>query len=98
MSDTDEAVVAERRRKDKDARKQELADLRWLMGQPQGRRFMWRVLERAGVYKTSFTGNSATFFNEGKRDMGLWALATVMEACPEQFLSMTQENRKDDNG
>ena len=94
MSDEVE-VVNERKRVERDKRKQEIADLRWLMGQPMGRRFMWRLLDKSGMYRTSFTGNSSTFFNEGMRNIGLWALADVMEACPDQFSTMTQENRKD---
>ena len=42
-------------------------DMRWLMGDPRGRRLMWSWLADAGVYRTSFTGNSETFFREGQR-------------------------------
>ena len=47
-------------------RERELADIAWLLSDRRGRRFMWRVFSNAGIFRTSFTGNSETFFNEGK--------------------------------
>jgi len=74
-------------------RKQEVEDLKWLMGHKQGRRFVWRLLEKAGVYRTSFTGNSETFFREGMRNLGLFVLSEVMEVTPEQFAQMLKEQQ-----
>lgn len=73
------------------ARRQEIEDLKWLMGHKQGRRFVTRLLEKAGVYRTSFTGNSETFFREGMRNIGLFVLSEVMEVTPEQFAVMLKE-------
>ena len=36
-----------------------------------GRWFFCRLLDRTDIVKQSFTGNSETFFNEGKRKVGL---------------------------
>jgi hypothetical protein len=66
-------------------------DLRTVMGTEQGRRFIWDLLGDAGVYRTSFTGNSETFFNEGKRQIGLAILARITETCPGEYLKMQQE-------
>lgn len=68
-------------------------DLLWLMGEPRGRRFVWRLLERSGVFRSSFTGNSQTFFNEGARSVGLWAQAICLEFCPEDYLKMLLEKK-----
>ena len=35
-----------------------------------GRWFFCRLLDRTNILKQSFTGNSETFFNEGKRKVG----------------------------
>lgn len=69
-------------------------DLVWLMSQARGRRFIWRLLSKAGVFQSSFTGNSATFFNEGRRDVGLWALASITAHCPEDFVKMLTEQKE----
>lgn len=74
-------------------RRQEVEDLKWLMGHKQGRRFVTRLLDKAGVYRTSFTGNSETFFREGQRNLGLFVLMEVMEVAPEQFAKMLEEQK-----
>lgn len=56
-----------------------------------GRRNVWRLLEEAKVHSTTFTGNSQTYFLEGKRDIGLWKLAHIMRVCPEKYILMLQE-------
>lgn len=72
-------------------RRQQLDDIQWLMGHETGRRLMWRLLEVSGVFRTSFTGNSETFFREGRRDVGLRFLADIDEVAAEDYLKMTQE-------
>ena len=69
------------------------ADLVWLMGEARGRRFIWRLLDKAGVFRTSFTGNSATFFNEGQRNIGLWVQAMLIEHCPDKYFAMLNEQK-----
>jgi len=51
--------------------KQYTEDLHWLLNSERGRRFFMSQQVRGGQYNTSFTGNSVTFFNEGKRDTAL---------------------------
>lgn len=74
-------------------REQELNDIRFLLSREQGRRFLWRYLEICGVYRSSFTGNSQTFFNEGERNVGLKLLDDIMEAAPDAYLVMLKENK-----
>lgn len=47
------------------------------LGSPAGRRVLSYLLNESGVFETSFTGNSRTFYNEGKRDIGL----DIMDHC-----------------
>ena len=44
-----------------------------------GRWFLMRLLDATGVMANTFTGNSTTFFNEGKRQVGLEILARITE-------------------
>lgn len=94
---SDEDQVKTRKRKDERERDRELADLRLVMSSVEGRRFVWRLLEKAGVFRTSFTGNSTTFFNEGMRNMGLMVLGDVHEACADAYIVMMNES-KEGNG
>lgn len=71
----------------------EQADMQWLMGSKRGRRIMWRLLEKTGVYRSSFTGNSETYFREGMRNVGLMLMAQVNEFSPDQYALMLKEQQ-----
>lgn len=58
----------------------------------QGRAWMWWLLGECGVFRTSFTGNSTTFFNEGRRAIGLAILADFTRDFPDLYSTMTKEN------
>lgn len=66
-------------------------DIKKLLTQVEFRRFVWRLLTFTEIYKTSFTGNSTTFFKEGVRSVGLWILGAVMRANKMAFAQMQQE-------
>ena len=70
-------------------------DHRRLMETAWGRRIVWGLLADAGVFRSSFTGDNATFFNEGARNIGLQILARVTLHCPDKYQIMMMENRTD---
>ncbi len=72
-------------------RKRELSDIAAVLQNREGRRFIWRLLEAAGVFRTTMTGNSWTYFNEGMRSLGLKVYADLMDACPDRLKEMWQE-------
>lgn len=98
----------ERTRADNDLRNKlakdtEEGDFKWLMGSKRGRRIVWRFLERAGVFRSSFNTNSMTMaFVEGSKNEGLRLLAQVHALCPELYPVMVKEqahdNRNADTG
>lgn len=78
----------------KSAEQQHEADLRWFMAQKQGRRLMWKWLERAGIYHTSFSTHSGEMsFKEGRRSFGLELTAELVANAPAEFDLMHVENR-----
>ena len=81
----------ERSEKERRRRDREVADLKKVLSIPEGRRFIWKLMSESGVFRTSFTGNSSTFFNEGRRDIGLLILNEVMASKPEAFTQMQRE-------
>lgn len=84
-AESEELVAREKRRK-------ELEDLKWLMAHPQGRRIVSRLLEEAGVNRTTFNhSGSVMAFNEGKRHVGLFLTAEVLEASPEGYFKLLKE-------
>ena len=92
MNELIDPPEAERnRQRDEQRRLLEAEDFRWIMEHAQGRRFINRLLDRTGVYRSSFTGNSETFFREGARNVGLQLLAQINDLCPEKYPQMLQE-------
>ena len=88
-AEADEAVAREKRRK-------ELEDVKWMMAHPQGRRIAARVLDQAGVNRSSFNhSGSLMAFNEGRRDIGLWFTAEMLEATPTGYLKLLTEYKGD---
>lgn len=75
-------------------RQQDADDFKALMATKRGRRFVWRLLEMAGVYRSSFGTNALQMaFTEGNRNTGLFLMAQIHEHCPEAYLTMLREQR-----
>lgn len=66
-----EYMVREQARRDKEA----LLDL---LGSESGRWFLMRMLDVTKVNSMCFTGNSKTFYNEGRRDVGLGVIKSIL--------------------
>lgn len=74
----------------------EESDFKWLMGNKRGRRIVWRLLEKAGVFRSVFNTNAmAMSFAEGHRNYGLHTLGLIHSLCPELFSVMLKENASD---
>lgn len=92
----------ERERADKELRERlerqnEEADVKWLMSSRRGRRIVWRLLDQAGVFRSSFSTNAMSMaFAEGGRNYGLRMLGMVHELCPEQYPAMMKEQSNDE--
>ena len=95
----DESDVNKAREKEKFGRERELSDIQHILSTAQGRRFLWRYLETCGIYRSSFTGSSETFYLEGQRNIGLKLLADITEASPESYMLMmkAQKQREKNN-
>lgn len=73
----------------------EVDDLKWLMSDKRGRRFAHRLLERAGVWRSSFNTNAlAMAFAEGQRNEGLRLLAHIQSHCPDRGTEMLKESKE----
>lgn len=97
QSADDKESASSQKQKAKNQRETELNDIRFLLKHAQGRRVLWRYMEEAKVFHSTFTGNSKTFLLEGKRQIGLLVLEDIMEADPDAFVNMIIENRSDSN-
>lgn len=81
----------------KTKRDQELEDLRFVMGDKRGRRVFLKLLERTGVYRNPFTGNSETFFKCGEMNIGQYLIAEIQALGGNSYADLLKENVKDGN-
>ena len=89
---------ADRGLKDRINRETEEADFKWLMSSKRGRRIIWRLLEQAGVFRSSFSTTAMQMaFNEGNRNNGNRTLALIHTHCPELYPIMLKEQNNGRN-
>lgn len=92
----DEAQVAKAARTAKAKEKQARADLAMLMQTVQGRRFIWQLLARCGIWRSSFVTSRGSLagmsFLEGERNVGLELYMRVTTETPAHFATMVKEN------
>ena len=94
MDTGDVKDVKKRKTKTELRRLKENEWLKDILSRPGGRDFIWRLLTQCGVYDISFTGDAPhTFFNEGKRQIGLWVLTEIDAADKRSILLIHEENK-----
>jgi hypothetical protein len=81
------------KRRDRVAQTAENEDIKWLMSSKRGRRIVWRLLDRAGVFRLSFNTNAMQMaFAEGNRNFGNRILSLIHAHVPELYPTMVKEN------
>lgn len=92
-----DAELAAKEAKAQRRAQREVEDLKWILADPRGRRFIARLLDRAGVHRSSFNNSGSVMaFNEGRREMGLFITAEVLEHAPKAYHQLLNEYRNDD--
>jgi len=87
----DAGQVKRATRQQKLARLQEMTDLRKLLSLPEGRRFLWRLIERCKIYQSIWAEGTGIHFNEGQRNVGLFVMHEVIAADNTALLKMMSE-------
>jgi hypothetical protein len=78
-------------------RDQDLEDLRFVLADKRGRRTLLRLLEKTGVYRNPFTGNSETYFKCGEMNIGQWLIAEVQAVDSNSYAELLKENVNNGN-
>ena len=90
-----ERASADNAEEERRQRDEEISDLCRVMSTKEGRRFMWRLLSDAGVFRLSFNVDAMQMaFAEGNRNTGLKYFNDIMAACPQLYTLMIDEHRK----
>lgn len=84
---------------EKDIRKKLETDISSTMGTDQGKDTIWEILSLCGIYDNQFTGNSGTFFNEGRRSIGIDIIQMLNDVDPTLYPRLLLEHAqlKDNN-
>lgn len=89
----DQKQVKRAKQYEKQASERERADLLTVLDSVQGRRFVWKCLCDAGVFRLSHVpGDShSTAFHEGRRSQGLALTLAIQQLNPSLYHRMAQE-------
>lgn len=96
---SDPKQVRQARQWSKVAEQRRHAMLNAIMELPDGRAWMYDLLEFCGVRKNPFSSNALFMaYGCGELNVGLWVLADLMAACPDKYLLMVSERKLRDDG
>lgn len=76
------------------ARDKELNDMRSILNTPEGRRVLWRFLERLGVFKSNWRPSAEIHYLSGQQDAGRMIMAEIVAADENQLFKMMTENKE----
>jgi hypothetical protein len=96
-------IEKERRKKEEQKQQririaQDKDDIHYVMSDERGRRFVSKLLLRAGIHACSFSGQSnGTIFNEGARNEGLKLLYDIKTHTPGFYLTLIKEEMNEND-
>ena len=80
---------ADEKREAQEARNDVIA----VMNTPEGRRYVWRLLEKAGVFRTPYRGSTNdTMLRIGTHSVGVDIMTEIIDANAELYLLMQKEH------
>ena len=77
------------------SRERELNDLRVVLQSREGRRTVWRLLEKCRAFESVFEASAKIYYNAGRQDVGHYLMAEVVEADEEALFLMMRENKQE---
>jgi hypothetical protein len=87
----DERQVKQQKQKKRNARDQELEDLRSILKTSGGRAFLWRLLAESKYNSHGFIEGGFAQFVQGQRSIGGWVMEEVFTADPNSYTLMRVE-------
>lgn len=93
----DNSKQKELEKKDKRKLDREINDVRTVLNSPEGRRFLWRLLEEGALFAESYARGDSheTAFNEGKRYLSRWVFSRILSAKSDAFSQMQREHNSE---
>jgi len=92
----EEQAAADAAAREQFKRQQQIDDIKWLTAHAAGRRFVSRLFEESGVFRTSFHNSGSTMaFNEGRKHIGYFLTGELLEIVPDAYLKLLKEYRSE---
>lgn len=89
---SEEKQDKQRTKAEQEQRQRDLADIAFILKHPQGRRTIWKMMERCGMFHLIFNTNAKfTDFYLGRRSIGLELLNEVNEVDAGAYAQMQAE-------
>jgi hypothetical protein len=88
---SDPEQVKEAGKREETQREQELRDLKAVLSMPEGRRFVWRLMDFCGPFKTCWAPNAKIHYNSGQQDVGHFLMGEIVQADGEAMISMMRD-------
>lgn len=79
---------------DKLLRVDEIDDFKWLVSDKRGRRFLWRLLGKTGLFDTAFRPGEESQYCNGMRNIGNIFWTELQSLAPEKYHLMATENKE----
>ena len=97
QNSADEYQVKEASKREKERFNQEIADIKAVMSMPEGRRFVWRLInDICHIDATSANhSGSITYMLEGERNIGRLVKADVCKAALKEWQEMERQYWKE---
>lgn len=89
----DKKQIKSAEQKEKIMRDRELSDIAMVASTIEGRRFLWRVLEKCRVFETIWENSARIHYNAGQQDLGHFVMAEIVETKKEILFQMMTENQ-----
>lgn len=92
-ANTDEDLVKKRERLERLEAQRASHDLKWLMGDPRGRRFVWALLCEARIFDVAFEpDHHRSYYKAGLRASGTKMYAKLQAEHPDLLSLAQREN------
>lgn len=75
-----------------------IENIRELLKLRAGQDFIWSILDLCDLFADTFTGNSQTYYLEGKRAIGLQIIGLLQEADPAAYPKLLLKRSEVKNG
>lgn len=97
----DEEAAEERRLAELRANQRSDECFRLQMSTREGRRFVWGLLAKAGVFWSTYNPKASDIkadmaFAEGRKQTGYELMAQCLRVCPQMYSKMIEESKEDE--